>query len=160
MPYVRAPSGRTLPDDTNYQDVPDVQGHGEGEDMKLTKKQKRLILEGMRSRLARPKGWVKGTFIRAVGTDKDGELIHGFCLAGAGRDAYREVIGESCPDEVDLMKTLSIETLAKARLASHPKLSQVDIDAGDAATFHFNDASSTRKKDVLALVDEKLAELS
>lgn len=121
---------------------------------RLTKKRKIAILKGMRSRLAARGGWIKGDFrkTRAKGTV-------GFCLAGAARDAYLEIIGHEGPyvSYEDVVQALSIETLAKAKIsASRQKLVEED---GHVATYYFNDARTTKKADVLALVDEKLAEL-
>jgi hypothetical protein len=125
--------------------------------MKFTKEQKRKILKGMRSRLERPGGWVQNVF-----TDRSKEDTRGypsFCLAGAANDAAKEIgIFDGYGDQDAVVKALSIDALAAAKLGAK---AQAEVEeSGEVATYTFNDRSKTRKKDVLALVDEKLAELS
>jgi len=124
--------------------------------VKLTKTQKRAILTGMRALLARRGGWSKGTF-RESKVSRGGEIYPSFCLAGAANAAAIELGIDAAAYTDEVVKALSIEALAAAKLASIG--ARYDRHDGPA-TFEFNDRSKTRKSDVLALVDEKLAELA
>lgn len=131
--------------------------------MILTKQKKLAILKGMRSRLAKSKGWVQGqlktTYYDTYAFGAERKVTgYGFCLAGAAADALEEMEGveklsELGMTEEELMRRLSVNTLANAKLASS------GIKREGFATFAFNDHRDTRKRDVLALVDEKIAEL-
>ena len=124
--------------------------------LKLTKTQKRAILTGMRALLVRPGGWTKGTF-SAGRVGRKGEIYRSYCLAGAANDAALNIGISADRYSVDVVEALSIEALAAAKLAAMG--ARYDREQGPA-TFEFNDRSKTRKSDVLALVDEKLAELA
>ena len=108
---------------------------------KFTKKNKLLVLCRMRELIGRPKGWTKG-FMKNWSTGA-------VCLLGAEREALAEM--GAC-DEFSFFfldgdgEKLSIHKAAKARGFRH--------------VTDFNDAPKTRKKDVLSLIDEKIAELS
>ena len=102
---------------------------------RFTKTRKLAILHRMRELLERRGGWVKETLDNGRG---------GYCLLGAESRAIRELYGKSVLNTGG--RKLSIYAAAKAR--GFPYVSA------------FNDSPKTRKADVLALVDEKIAELS
>jgi len=125
-------------------------------DIRLTPKQRLAILQATRTNLARPRGWVKGVFRK---TYDDGEI--GYCLAGAAKHEAGRLYPDrfTYVDESRLVKALSLDALAQAKLAHDRDRESADkAGSGYVFTFRFNDRSKTRKRDVLALLDEKIAE--
>lgn len=106
-----------------------------------TKKNRLLVLKEMRELLARPDGWTKGAFSRERFL-KDHHM-HAYCLLGAERHVLLR-LGITPFKDLDGAK-LSIRTAVKRR--------------GFDDVINFNDNHTTRKKDVLALLDECIAEL-
>lgn len=125
--------------------------------MRLTKKKKAEILRKTRELLDRPKGWTKHTFSRPISKGPDAfPYMHAYCVAGAAYKASRILYGYDADlSEAELVKALSIDALARARLASEG----VEVAEDEVATYLYNDRSTTRKKDVISLIDEKLAEI-
>jgi hypothetical protein len=121
--------------------------------VKLTKTQKRKILEGMLARLSRRGGWMKRGF-KESRQGPDGVPYFSFCLAGAANDAALEIGVETDKYGSDVVKALSLDALAAA------KLGNARMEEYELPTFIYNDRSKTTKRDVLALVNEKLAELA
>ncbi|MCI0440743.1 MAG: hypothetical protein L0177_16680 [Chloroflexi bacterium] len=127
----------------------------------LSKKNKLKILKKARSLVVRPNGWVKGEYVSPLATDEKGETFYAFCSAGAVWEAHKDVMNAPLsPEQLDqLCDELSISALAKAKLSGRSALlSRVD-SIGIAPLVVFNDAATTRKADVVALFDEKIAEL-
>lgn len=113
---------------------------------RFTKQNKLKVLRRMRELLGRRGGWIKGMADNGRG---------GFCLLGAESVALAELTGER--EQVAWRydkagRKLSLDRAARDR--------GYDLDVGNAYPVAlFNDAKKTRKKDVLALIDEKIAEL-
>jgi len=101
----------------------------------FTKKKKLEILKKMRTILSRPNGWIKDVLENGAG---------GYCLLGAERKALEELYGVSYR-HVD---SNGAKLIGKA----------VVRDRGFGAVDEFNDAKKTKKKDVIALLDEMIAQ--
>jgi hypothetical protein len=144
--------------------------------MRIPKKTRVAVLKRTRELLARKHGWAKGTFDRPAkdrhhryvyeNGNKDGNenIMRAYCIAGAAKQATREIDPERFANmaEAEIVRELSIEALAAARLQDFPVLAKrfADDPSMYSATFLFNDASKTRQKDVVALLDEKLEEVA
>jgi len=108
--------------------------------VRLTKQRKLKILIRMRGLLGKRKGWIQGSYEDYTG---------GYCLLGAGAQATNDVIGTDIGGDefaLDIAPKLSIIKSVK--------------DRGFDFVWRFTDSKKTRKKDVLALLDEKISELS
>lgn len=134
--------------------------------MALTKKKKLAVLKRTRELLARPNGWHKGSFRQtrkghryvAPWQDHTPEQFaeaNSFCIAGAARQALREIDPDIRLSEDELCQKLSLETLARAKAVANG----IELGEDDFGVYTFNDSRKTRKKDVVALLDEKIAEV-
>lgn len=124
----------------------------------MRKRDRIAILKGMHSRLSRPGGWVQGAF-RRPRVDKNGKHFVAFCLAGAAQDAaYERGIYRPVGDG-NIVRELGIDALALAKLAetSPRKAALHDDGYAGSPTMGYNDYSRTRKRDIIALVNEALA---
>ena len=105
----------------------------------MTKKRKLAILRRMRELLGKRGGWIQGAYHNDEG---------GSCLLGAGSQAASEVLGKHVTGGqfgVDLAPKISLTEAAKKR--------------GFSGLWQFNDSPKRKKKEVLALLDDKIAEL-
>jgi len=120
----------------------------------LTKPQKLKVLKRTRELLERPGGWVQGTFWTGKYT-KQGlrEDIPKMCLAGAAQWAAGE-LGYLSGSGIT-----QYDRLATTEVADHISLRDLAREKGFEGVPEFNDRSRTRKKDVLALIDERIAQL-
>jgi hypothetical protein len=128
--------------------------------MRIPKNTRRAILLRTRELLAQ--GWTKHTF-RKTTHDDGGNRHTSYCIAGAAMEAAVSIDRQRFLGiaESEVVMALSIDALAKAKLAaSFPNLNREVENRFAQATYLFNDASRTKKKDVIALIDEKLAELA
>lgn len=111
------------------------------------------VLTRVREILATPHAWTRGSW-RKTNTSGRGYGGESFCLLGACQQAYFEVYGKrDSGDGGQLAEELSLATLARAKngnLFSTPT----------NAVVTFNDKKGRTKAEVIALVDERLAELS
>lgn len=117
---------------------------------RLGRRQRLEILREARRRLARPRGWTKGSYRRDHAASDGGAS---FCLVGAVNHTARDLFpakfgGENHLSEAsnDLVRLLSVEGAVQRK--------------GFSSVPNFNDAGKTRKAEVLAVLDEKIEELS
>lgn len=120
---------------------------------RLTRQLKLAILRESRALIARYGGWTKGTWKRY----SDNGRVQ-YCLVGAINEAAKkhgltyhsgDEIGRS---DAAVASAISIDTYAKTWGESH------GYQAVEGA-MSINDAGKTRKKDVLALVDDYIEKL-
>ena len=123
--------------------------------VKLSMKRKRLVVARMIELLEPAYAWGKGSWRKKHAKAPGGVQM---CLLGAAQQAYEDVTGKkSHGDGGDIARELSIVTLAKAKAAERG----LNQPSGDSSiVFTFNDAKTTKKADVLALLREKEAELA
>ena len=123
--------------------------------MKLSQKRKRLIVARTIELLTPAYAWGKGSWRKKH--SKAPAAVQ-MCLLGGLQQAYEDVTGKKARgDGGDIARELSIVTLANAKLAERG----LNQPYGDASiVFGFNDAKTTKKADVLALLREKEAELA
>lgn len=117
--------------------------------VRLGRKQKIAVLKAARKKLAAPGGWVKGRW-HSIKLNKKGEFVDQYCLAGACSAAYAELYPEKSQPGV----------IGNTMVADHISLQAlVAAKTGHSNIPKFNDNKLTKKSDVLAIVDEKIAEL-
>lgn len=110
----------------------------------FTKKRKLAVLKEARRLIARPKGWAKGVWW----DDVEGKDYQALCLGAACQRAAQNLgFADGDIRTTDVAMRVSLSRLLKKK-------------TGNSYIPTFNDARGTRKKDVLALIDEKIAELS
>lgn len=100
------------------------------------------ILTKARELLARPKAWIKGDYARASNghpVTSDSKSAVCWCASGALTSAAGPFFRVNADERIRARKALG-DAVRKA----HPKFGGVE---------EFNDASRTRKRDVLALFD-------
>lgn len=102
----------------------------------FTKKRKLAVLKRMRELLGKRGGWIRYSFNNGIG---------GYCLLGAENESLLELYRQN---------GLLIDPDG-SRLSIH----EAAMNRGYRRVSRFNDDPKTRKKDVLALLDEKIAEL-
>jgi hypothetical protein len=111
----------------------------------IKKQQKVELLKRVRKMLARPKGWAKGSW-ELSNPDRS---YPAYCLATACQVAAVEMDlvqpGMQLKYHTDVANEISLLKLVKQR---------------DSYSIpNFNDRDETKKKDVLALIDERIAQL-
>lgn len=111
---------------------------------KLSKKRKLEILSRTKELVTQPYSWVKGKY-HGTRTDKDGNVIETFCLMGAAEIAFKEITRNKKVNYSLLQEELSLKALAKAK--------------GFPFVEDFNDRRGVKKKDILDLIDERIAQL-
>jgi hypothetical protein len=110
----------------------------------IGKRTKVELLRRARALLARPKGWDKG-WERL----NDGYEYPAYCLGSACQVAAQEM---------DLFRP-GQETNYSTDVADQISLLKLVRERGYGSVVSFNDSRDTRKKDVLAVIDERIAQL-
>ena len=114
--------------------------------MRLKKAQKIELLKRVRKMLARPKGWAQGGWSHS--TDRG---YPAYCLAAACQAAANEMALQ--PDRGSDFSIYSTD------VADYVSLKKVVKAHGFGYVPGFNDNPSTKRMDVLAVIDERIAQL-
>lgn len=115
--------------------------------MRMKKAQKIELLKRVRKMIARPKGWSKGSW-STRNLDRE---YPAYCLAAACQVAA---------NEIGLMPDMGGDfTIFSTEVADHVSLKKVVQSRGFGYVPGFNDHDDTRRKDVLSVIDERIAQL-
>lgn len=115
---------------------------------KKTKSKRVNALEAARSLLARPRGWTQRVSQRTVYL-KNGGTTNAYCATGAIDEAAKGLGISPLPILAAMKRVLKASWRGKSKLQTRSLPSIVG----------FNDKSSTRKKDVMALFDKTIKAL-
>jgi len=125
--------------------------------VKLSMKRKRLIVQRTIELLTPSYAWGKGSWRKKNTRAPEGVQM---CLLGGLQQAYEDVTGKkSYGDGGDIAAQLSLAALARAKNVERGLMGAAAASPS-TAVFTFNDARTTKKNDVLALLREKEAELA
>ena len=131
---------------------------------RLSKKKKIAVLKRARKILSRPGAWTRGSWKSQKASKRDGYKGHAFCLLGGLIEAYEEETGVKYRENGlvleqsgggQLAEQLSISTLIRAKQGFPKGFSENDA----ALVFNYNDARRTTQAKVVALIDERIAQL-
>lgn len=119
----------------------------------LKKQQKVELLKRVRRMLARPKGWSNEGW-EIANTDRS---YNAYCLGAACQIVAREMDAFRAPDESGQF-VFGSDTYS-TKVAEEISLLKIVKERGFWSIAGFNDAEQTKKKDVLAVIDERIAQL-
>lgn len=121
----------------------------------LSKPQKIKVLKRTRELLARRGGWTQGSFWKKH--YQNSEEIPAMCLAGAAQYAADEL--GYLKSDVEKNIFMGDYYLDSEEVANEISLLDLVQSKGFEDVPDFNDTGGTDKKDVIALIDERLAQL-
>lgn len=115
----------------------------------MNEREKLAVLKRARELVARPYGWAKGAFEHVTYRPRTNELVVGYCIGAACQVAARELFPQM----------QMFDGIHSTRIAEEISLLEAAKAKGHVGVAHFNDAPETKKRDVLELFDEKIAEM-
>lgn len=117
--------------------------------MQLSKREKLAVLKLAREKIGAPYGWVKRRFRSETYSPSKHGWVESYCIGAACQVAAHELFPK---------RTMNEGTHSTV-IADRISLKQAVIAKGYPDVVKFNDHPKTKKKDVLALMDSRIAEL-
>jgi hypothetical protein len=125
---------------------------------KMPKETRLKILKAVRSLLAERGRWVKGSYMTTYNMETNKTLAKpAFCLIGGINHIISTELSFHERAKYDLLRVTAGTSITDAGAAALSVLDAVK-KRGYENVPDFNDKSRTRKRDVIALLDEKIAE--